>query len=135
MQTCVAHGQLVEHAQVARENNTRRSIDELKNAGYWAVALESGEGSVDIYTADIPTPAALIVGAEASGVSRPVLKACDLTVRLPMPGPVESLNAAVAGSVALFEVYRRGRQRNSVSAEKQQGDARCSGIRRCLGAG
>jgi 23S rRNA (guanosine2251-2'-O)-methyltransferase len=98
---------LAEHACVARVTNTRSAVDRIKDAGYWAVALEAGEGSVDIYQADIPQPTALIVGAEASGVSRPVLKTCDLVVRLPMPGPVESLNAAVAGSVALFELFRR----------------------------
>jgi 23S rRNA (guanosine2251-2'-O)-methyltransferase len=98
---------LVEKVPVARENNTRRAIDYLKEHGYWAVALESTDRSEDIYTADIPSPLALVVGSEARGIASNVLGACDLTVKLPMPGRSESLNAAVAGSVALYEVLRR----------------------------
>ena len=98
---------LVEQVPVCLENNTRRAIDYLKDNGYWAVAVESTDDAQDIYVADIPTPIALVIGSEERGTSPNVLKACDLTVVIPMPGRVESLNAAVAGSVALFEIYRR----------------------------
>lgn len=101
---------LVEQIPVARENNTRRALDALKEAGYWVVGVEATDRSEDMFEADIPTPAALVVGSEASGISKNVLANCDLVVKLPMPGRVESLNAAVAGSVALFELYRRIRQ-------------------------
>lgn len=101
---------LVEHLPVAREANTRRALQQMKAAGYWAIALESTDDAVDVFTADIPLPAALVVGSEAKGISPTVLRDCDLAVRLPMPGRAESLNAAVAGSVALFELLRR-RQR------------------------
>lgn len=98
---------LVEHIPVARETNTRRALETLKEAGYWVIALESTEGAVDIFKADLPFPAALVIGSEEKGVSPTVLRDCDLTVALPMPGRAESLNAAVAGSVALFEMLRR----------------------------
>jgi 23S rRNA (guanosine2251-2'-O)-methyltransferase len=98
---------LVEQMTVAREKNTRQAIDYVKKNGYWAVAVESTEDAQDLFQADIPTPVALVIGSEERGVSQNVLKACDLTVFIPMPGRVESLNAAVAGSVALFELYRQ----------------------------
>lgn len=98
---------LVEHLPVAREANTRRALQRMKDAGYWAIALESTEEASEIFTADIPLPAALVVGSEARGISPTVLRDCDLAVKLPMPGRAESLNAAVAGSVALFELLRR----------------------------
>jgi 23S rRNA (guanosine2251-2'-O)-methyltransferase len=98
---------LVEKIPVARVANTRHALEELKESGYWAVALEQSNDSADIFTADIPQPAALVVGAEGRGVSNTVLKACDVTVHIPIPGSAESLNAAVAGSIALYELFRR----------------------------
>lgn len=111
---------LVEHLPVARETNTRRALETLKAGGYWVIALEATEDAVDIYTADLPFPAALVIGSEAKGISPTVLKDCDLTVALPMPGRAESLNAAVAGSVALFELLRR-RQWSTSGREKGEG--------------
>ena len=103
---------LVEQTPVARENNTRRALDTLKERGYWAIALESTDDALNIFTADLPAPIALVVGSEERGIAANVLKACDVVVSLPMPGQVESLNAAVAGSVALFELVRRSEARN-----------------------
>ncbi|MEX2426379.1 MAG: 23S rRNA (guanosine(2251)-2'-O)-methyltransferase RlmB [Thermomicrobiaceae bacterium] len=103
---------LVEQLHVVRENNTRRTLDTLKESGYWATALELTDESQNLFTADIPEPVALVVGSEGRGVSANVIKACDLVVSLPMPGPVESLNVAVAGSVGLFEILRRRQQRD-----------------------
>lgn len=99
---------LVEQMHIAREHNTRRTLDTLKENGYWAIALESVDESEDIFTADIPLPAVLVVGSEERGISNNVLKACDKSIMLPMPGKVESLNVAVAGSIALYELMRRG---------------------------
>lgn len=103
---------LVEQLNVVRENNTRRTLDTLKESGYWATALELTDDSQNLFTADVPEPVALVVGSEGRGVSSNVIKACDLVVSLPMPGPVESLNVAVAGSVALFEILRRKQLRD-----------------------
>ncbi len=98
---------LVEQTGIARVTNTRRAIEELKRAGYWAAGLQSGETSTDIFSADIPDPTVLVVGAEARGISESALRSCDLLVQIPMPGRADSLNAAIAGSVALYELLRR----------------------------
>ena len=99
----------VEHVLVAQQANLVRSIEALKESGRWALALDTGERSVDLFTADLPLPATLVVGSEGSGVTPIVRKACDLIVQIPMAGKVASLNAATAGSIALFELLRRQR--------------------------
>lgn len=97
----------VEHLTVARVPNLARALDNLKEAGRWAVALDGGPGSVDLYDTEVPTPLALVVGSEGSGIGPNVARRCDLTVSLPMRGKVASLNAATAGAVALFELLSR----------------------------
>jgi 23S rRNA (guanosine2251-2'-O)-methyltransferase len=99
----------VEHVLVAQEANLVRAIEALKQRGRWVLALDTGERALDLFTADLPLPAALVVGSEGSGVTPIVRKACDLVVAIPMTGKVASLNAATAGSIALFELVRRTR--------------------------
>jgi 23S rRNA (guanosine2251-2'-O)-methyltransferase len=99
----------VEHLRVIRVPNLARAIGDLKEAGWWSAALDTGNDAVDLFNADIPLPLALVVGAEGEGVSANVRRHCDLVLSLPMVGRVASLNAATAGSIALFEVLRRGR--------------------------
>lgn len=99
----------VEHLRVARVPNLSRVLDDLKKAGWWSAALDTGDDALDLFTAEIPLPLALVVGAEGEGVSANVRRHCDLVLSLPMVGRVASLNAATAGSIALFEVLRRSR--------------------------
>jgi 23S rRNA (guanosine2251-2'-O)-methyltransferase len=62
---------------------------------------------------DMLTPTVLVVGNEGQGIRRGILEACDFKVRIPMSGPIASLNASVAGAILLYEV---GRQRRGASA-------------------
>jgi tRNA G18 (ribose-2'-O)-methylase SpoU len=66
--------------------------------------------SSDVYDADLTKPVALVVGNEAWGFSEGTPEQLDETVAIPMPGPMESLNAAVAGSLLLFEAVRQRRK-------------------------
>lgn len=97
----------VEHLAISQVTNMSRTLETLKEAGWWVVGLDSGDDSQDLYAADLPTPTILVVGAEGKGLSPIVRRSCDLVVRLPMRGRIESLNAATAGSVALFELTSR----------------------------
>ncbi len=99
----------VEHLYIAQETNLARSIELLKKTGRWAIALDRGKSAVDLYSGDLPLPAILVVGSEGDGLTPIVKKACDLIVEIPMSGRVASLNAATAGSIALFELVRRTR--------------------------
>lgn len=99
----------VEHLRVARVINLARTLDELKRQDLWVAGLEAAEDAELYDQADLRGPLALVVGSEGSGLRRLVREKCDFLVRLPMLGRVSSLNAAVAGSVALYEVERQRR--------------------------
>ena len=96
----------VEHLLIAKVSNLGRALDQLKQTGLWVAGLEV-HGGIPINEADLSGPLAIVVGSEGSGLGRLVREKCDLLVRLPMAGPTESLNAAVAGSIALYEAFRR----------------------------
>ncbi|HEY7781454.1 MAG TPA: 23S rRNA (guanosine(2251)-2'-O)-methyltransferase RlmB [Ktedonobacterales bacterium] len=96
----------VELLPVARVINLTRALDDLKRAGLWCVGLD-GEARTNYADADLKGPIALVVGNEGKGISRLVREHCDLLVRIPMSGKMESLNAAVAGSLALYEIWRQ----------------------------
>jgi len=94
---------------VARATNLTRTLVACQRAGLFAVGLAAdGELSLDDLDAG-DGPVVLVVGSEGRGLSRLVGETCDLRVRIPMAGPVESLNAGVAAGVALAEVARRRR--------------------------
>jgi TrmH family RNA methyltransferase len=81
--------------------------DKLEKYGTTLIAAEA-EGSESLYDAPLEPPVAFVVGNEAWGLPDAVRNRLHRTVGIPMPGPVESLNAAIAGSVLLFEMVRRG---------------------------
>lgn len=97
----------VEHLQVAQTPNLARALDKLEASGRWIVGLDEDEESHSIFDADIPTPVALVIGAEGSGLSPIVRKRCQVVFSLPMRGHVDSLNAATAGSIVLYDLLRR----------------------------
>ena len=97
----------VEHLRIATVPNLVRALEALKGSGRWAVGLDAGPGAADIYTTEIPTPVVLVVGAEQSGLGVNLRKHCDLILSLPMRGRVDSLNAATAGAIAIYELLRR----------------------------
>jgi 23S rRNA (guanosine2251-2'-O)-methyltransferase len=93
---------------VARVTNLGRGIDQAKESGLWVVGLDS-ETTEDIWTSELlETPIALVLGAEGKGLSKHVRERCDGLVRIPQQGRIASLNVAVAGAIAMFEIARRG---------------------------
>ncbi len=94
------------HLPIAEVSNLVRSIEELKRANVWIVGLEADAGS-SLYDADLTVPLALVVGGEGSGLRRLTREHCDFRISLPMMGSIDSLNASVAGSIAMYEVVRQ----------------------------
>jgi 23S rRNA (guanosine2251-2'-O)-methyltransferase len=90
-----------EHLLIAG-TNLAQFIAELKSAGAWVIGLDGGPQSQPVEKVRLDGPLALVVGSEGEGMRDLVRKSCDLLVRLPMHGQIESLNAAVAGSVVLY---------------------------------
>lgn len=93
-----------EHLRIAREN-IARAIEELKGHEVWITGLEAGPGATPLEQADLTGNVGLVVGSEGHGMRRLVRESCDFLVRIPMRGRVDSLNAAVAGSVMLYAVW------------------------------
>lgn len=97
----------VEHLLVARVTNVVQAMDRLKAAGVWVVGLEDVPEAQLYHRADLNIPLALVVGSEGGGMRRLVRERCDFLIRLPMRGRIGSLNASVAGSIALYEIWRQ----------------------------
>lgn len=103
------------HLPIAKVTNLARSMEELKEAGYWLVGLD--EGGEKTYTeVDYTTPTGIVMGGEGQGLHDLTRKRCDFVVSLPTTGPVKSLNVSVATGVVLFEALR---QRRGKQAKKQ----------------
>ena len=96
-----------EHVPVAQVPNLVQAMKSLQKAGVWLAGLDMAAGA-QLYTqADLSGPLGLVVGSEGRGLARLVRETCDFLIRLPLEGRVESLNAAVAGAVALYEAHRQ----------------------------
>ncbi len=94
------------YVPVAIVTNAARTLQQLKSAGYWIVGLEVS-GDKNLYEADLTVPLCLVIGNEQKGVRPLVRGECDLLVQIPAAGPLDSLNAASAATVALYEVLRQ----------------------------
>ncbi|MBD8070971.1 23S rRNA (guanosine(2251)-2'-O)-methyltransferase RlmB [Bacillus sp. PS06] len=96
----------IEYIPVARVTNLARTIDELKDRGVWIFGTDAS-GKDDYRKMDGTMPLGLVIGSEGKGMGRLIKDKCDFLVRLPMKGKVTSLNASVAASLLMYEVYRK----------------------------
>lgn len=102
----------VEYVPVARIGNVAQTIRELKKAGFWIVGADM-DGTADYFEADLTGALVLVIGSEGRGISRLVRESCDVLVRIPMLGKINSLNASVAGAVLMYESLRQRRERGN----------------------
>lgn len=93
-----------ENIDLIEVNNINDAIKDLKEAGYWIAGLD-GYATSYINELDISENLALIVGSEGKGIRDLVKKNCDILTKIPMIEGVESLNASVAGSVAMYQIF------------------------------
>jgi len=103
----------VEHLRVARVTNVARTLTTLKDTDVWVVGLDNSGEALRYDRADLRGGMALVVGSEGRGLRRLVRERCDFLVELPMVGQIGSLNAAVAGSIVLYEAWRQRRAEGS----------------------
>jgi 23S rRNA (guanosine2251-2'-O)-methyltransferase len=89
--------------------NLARTLRLLQDAGVFLVGA-AGETETSLYDADLRGPLGIVMGAEGSGLRRLTREHCDVLVRIPMAGSVESLNVSVATGVCLFEALRQRTQ-------------------------
>lgn len=90
-----------EHVLIARYNLVQ-AIEILKDAGVWVVGLDEDNRAQTPDKIRLDGDIAIVVGSEGDGIRRLVSQKCDFLLRLPMHGQIESLNAAVAGSIVLY---------------------------------
>ncbi|MEO8042383.1 MAG: 23S rRNA (guanosine(2251)-2'-O)-methyltransferase RlmB [Acidobacteriota bacterium] len=101
----------IEYVKVAKTTNLNRLIEDLKARNIWVVGT-SGDAVTNYTDWDWTGPCALVLGAEGSGLHRLVAENCDVLVKIPMYGKIDSLNVSVAAGVILFEARRQRSQKD-----------------------
>ena len=96
----------IEHIPVAKVTNLSRALDEMKERGIW-VAGTDASAKQDYRKFDGTMPLALFIVSEGKGIGLLIKEKCDFLIKLPMAGQVTSLNASVAASLLMYEVYRK----------------------------
>lgn len=91
---------------VARATNLTRALQDLRKSGYFIIGLDAG-GTVELESLDLAEdPIVVVIGSEGKGLSRLVREQCDFITSIPISSATESLNASVAGGIALYELAR-----------------------------
>lgn len=96
----------IEYVKVAKTVNLNRFIEKLKEQNIWVVGT-SMDTAIEYSDWDWTRPSALVLGGEGSGLHRLVAENCDVLVKIPMYGKIDSLNVSVAAGVILFEARRQ----------------------------
>lgn len=92
----------LETVPLIRPNNLVRALETLKTHGFWVVGLDM-DAPVSLPDADLPDRCVLALGAEGRGLRRLTRETCDMMVRVPMTGRIESLNVSASAAVSLYE--------------------------------
>ena len=95
----------VETIPVTQVTNIAQALDTMKKTGYWVYGL-AGEASQSLHGVKFSGSSVLVIGGEGEGIRPLVRKQCDVLISIPQYGGVSSLNASVAGGIALFEMAR-----------------------------
>ncbi len=96
---------MIEHLPIVRVTNLSRAIEQLQKAGFWTIGFD-GYAKDSIDKINRSGKIAIVMGSEGKGMRRLVEENCDMAVRLPMSPLTESLNVAVAASIALYEINK-----------------------------
>ena len=91
---------------IVRIGNLRDTLVDLKNRGLWIIGADmDGEKFYD--EVDLKIPLAIVIGNEGHGLRRLTRENCDIIVKIPMRGKINSLNASVAGALLMYESLRQ----------------------------
>lgn len=96
----------IEYVPVSRVTNLSQTIAALKEDGFW-VAGTDAEGTISYDKADFTGPLLIVIGSEGEGMAKNIRDKCDFLLSIPMSGHVNSLNAAVAAGIVVFEAQKQ----------------------------
>lgn len=96
----------LEHIRLARVNNMVRTVKMLKDLGLWIIGTDQN-AQQSVYSNDLTGPIAIVIGGEEKGIRPLVRRNCDILISIPQVGPINSLNASVAGAVVMYEAFRQ----------------------------
>jgi len=96
----------VEDVKIVNEVNLVRCVELLKEKSFWVYGFEA-EGTQNIYDADLKGNVCCVVGGEDTGIRRLLKENCDLVLKIPMKGKINSLNASVSSAIVIYEVLRQ----------------------------
>ncbi|MDD2628021.1 MAG: 23S rRNA (guanosine(2251)-2'-O)-methyltransferase RlmB [Clostridia bacterium] len=94
------------YMKVARVANITETIKKLKEKGLWIYALDM-DGETEIYNYDLKGGVGIVIGNEGNGVSRLVKENCDVILKIPMKGNINSLNASASLAMVSYEIFRQ----------------------------
>jgi 23S rRNA (guanosine2251-2'-O)-methyltransferase len=96
----------VEHLHIAQVVNLVQTMKKLKEQDIWLVGMDTGDNVPFFDPVQLNMAIGIVMGSEGKGISKLVRETCDLLMKLPMRGHVESLNVATAGAVALYGAWQ-----------------------------
>ena len=95
----------IEHVDIVKVTNISETLKRLKTLDYWVYGAE-GEGSKDYSEEKYPNKTVLVLGSEGNGMRKKVKESCDVLIKIPMYGKINSLNVSVAGGIILAEMVK-----------------------------
>ncbi|MDD2397916.1 MAG: 23S rRNA (guanosine(2251)-2'-O)-methyltransferase RlmB [Tissierellia bacterium] len=96
----------IEYLPVCRVTNISDTLETLKEKGLWIYGADM-EGEKYIYEEKFDVPVGLVIGSEGSGLGRLVKEKCDILIKIPMKGNINSLNASNAASIIIYEIMKQ----------------------------
>lgn len=96
----------VNHIMIAKETNLVNSIKYLKDNGFWIVGMDAGANK-ELYNADLKIPLGIVIGNEGKGMRKIMKDNCDILLKIPMSGKLDSLNASVSAGIILYEIFKQ----------------------------
>ena len=96
----------LEHIRLAQVTNMVNTTKDLKKRGMWIIGMDKSANK-SIFSSDLSGSVAIVIGGEGKGIRALVKKNCDYLISIPQTGPVDSLNASVAGAVVMYEAFRQ----------------------------
>lgn len=97
----------VEHVKICSVTNLSQAIKKIKEAGFWIIGSSLSDESKNYTEVDYKIPLALVLGNEEKGIRRLTADNCDLLIKIPMLGKIQSLNVSVSAGIILFEILRK----------------------------